>query len=52
MALTADTFRLPHTDKLSLGYGAARQSFELMVPGLVLVGMGAGFMNGKSHASA
>jgi hypothetical protein len=46
-ALTADTFRLPHTDKLSLGYGAARQSFELMVPGLVLVGMGAGFMNGE-----
>lgn len=32
---------------LSLGYGAARQSFELMVPGLVLVGMGAGFMNGE-----
>jgi EmrB/QacA subfamily drug resistance transporter len=32
---------------LSLGYGAARQSFELMMPGLVFVGMGAGFMNGE-----
>ena len=32
---------------LSLGYGAARQSYELMMPGLVLVGMGAGFMNGE-----
>jgi EmrB/QacA subfamily drug resistance transporter len=32
---------------LSLGYEAAKQCYELMMPGLVLVGMGAGFMNGE-----
>src|SRR6202007_1899971 len=32
---------------LLLGYGAARRSYELMMPGLILVGIGAGFMNGE-----
>lgn len=32
---------------LSLGYGAGRQSYDLMIPGLTLVGMGVGFMNGE-----
>jgi EmrB/QacA subfamily drug resistance transporter len=32
---------------LLLGYGAARQTYEVMMPGLILAGAGAGFMNGE-----
>jgi EmrB/QacA subfamily drug resistance transporter len=32
---------------LLLGYGAGRQSYELMMPGLILIGVGTGFMNGE-----
>jgi EmrB/QacA subfamily drug resistance transporter len=32
---------------LLLGYGAASQTYEVMMPGLIIAGAGAGFMNGE-----